>query len=148
MKINITTDDQCTETEVTIKCNRLNDDIEKLLTAIRMLDMKLTGYKNGKQYILEASDIIYIESIDKHTFLYTQNDIYECSFRLYEMEAKLYDKDFLRAGKNCIFNINHVLSIEPDIDRRLILTMDKGVKIVVSRQYSATVKQKLEVYNG
>ena len=148
MKITITTDDQCTETEVSVKCNRVSDDIEKLLAAIRMLDMKLTGRKDGRQYILEAADIIYIDSTDKHTFLYTQNDIYESTFRLYELEAKLADKDFLRAGKNCIFNINRVLSIEPDMDRRLILTMEKGIKLIVSRQYSAAVKQKLEVYNG
>ena len=148
MKITIDTDDQCNETEVLVKCNRLSDDIEKLLAAIRMLDMKLTGRKDGRQYILEAADIMYIESTDKRTFLYTPTDIYESHFRLYELEAKLIDKDFLRASKNCIFNISHVHSIEPDMDRRLILTMGKNIKLIVTRQYSAAVKQKLEVYHG
>ncbi|MCL2600759.1 MAG: LytTR family transcriptional regulator, partial [Treponema sp.] len=69
-------------------------------------------------------------------------------FRLYELEEKLADRDFLRASKNCLFNINRIQSIEPDLDRRLILTMEKGIKLVVSRQYSAAVKQKLEAYNG
>ncbi|GHU60048.1 LytTR family transcriptional regulator [Spirochaetia bacterium] len=148
MKITINTDNQCAETEVTVKCNRMDDDIEKLIAAIRMLDMKLTGRKDGRQHILEAADVMYIESIDKRTFLYTSTDVYESPFRLYELEAKLGNKDFLRASKNCIFNFNHVKSIEPDFDRRLILTMEKGIKLMVSRQYSAEVKQRLEVYHG
>jgi len=148
MKITINTDELCTETEITIRCSRLGDDIEKLISAIRMMDTKLTGRKNGRQYLLEVADVMYIESTDKRTFLYTSSDVYETSFRLYELEAKLADLDFLRASKNCLFNINHIQSIEPDIDRRLILTMEKGIKLMVSRQYTATVKQKLEAYNG
>ena len=149
MKITIKTDDRCTETEITVICNRISDDIEKLLAAVQMLDMKLTGRKDGKQYILEAADIMYIESTDKRSFLYTTADVYESPFRLYELEEKLSGRDFLRASKNCLFNINHVQSIEPDLDRRLILSMERGLKVVVSRQYSGAVKEKLEgVYHG
>jgi DNA-binding LytR/AlgR family response regulator len=148
MKIAINTDNQCVVTEVTVKCNRMSDDIEKLIAAIRMLDMKLTSRKDGRQHILEAADVMYIESTDKRTFLYTSTDVYESPFRLYELEAKLGNNDFLRASKNCIFNFSHVKSIEPDFDRRLILTMEKGIKLVVSRQYSAEVKQRLEAYHG
>lgn len=148
MKITISTDNQCAETEVIVKCNRMSDDIEKLIAAIRMLDMKLTGRKDGRQHILEAADVMYIESTDKRTFLYTSTGVYESPFRLYELGAKLGDKDFLRASKNCIFNFNYVKSIEPDFDRRLILTMEKDIKLMVSRQYSAEVKQRLEAYHG
>lgn len=147
MKISINTDNCFTETEIIINCSQINDDIEKLLAALRIQDMKLTGRKDGRQYILETADIVYIESTDKRTFLYTSTDVYESPFRLYELEAKLAGGDYLRASKNCLFNINHIQSIEPDLDRRLILTMEKGIKLVVSRQYSAIVKQKLEAYN-
>jgi DNA-binding LytR/AlgR family response regulator len=148
MKITINTDERFTETEITVNCNRISDDIEKIFAVIQMLDMKLTGQKEGRQYIIEASEIIYIESTDKRTFFYTKIDVYESPFKLYQLEAKLADKDFLRASKNCLFNINHVQSIEPDIDRRLILTMETGIKIMVSRQYATIVKRKLEAYNA
>jgi len=146
MKVTINTDERYTETEITVNCNRVSDDIDKLLAAIRLLDMKLTGRKDGRQYILEAADVVYIDSIDKHTFLYTLNGVYESSLKLYELEAKLADRDFLRASKNCLFNINHIHSIEPDFDRRLILSMTGDIKLIVSRQYAAAVKEKLEAY--
>jgi len=148
MKLTINADNQYKDTEIIVNCPQMSDDIEKVLSALRMLDMKLTGRKDGCQYILEAADIMYIESIDKRTFIYTTTGVFESSFRLYELEIKLADSDFLRASKNCIFNINHIKSIEPDFDRRLIVTLEKGIKLVVSRQYSSAIRQKLEEYNG
>ncbi|MCL2070267.1 MAG: LytTR family transcriptional regulator DNA-binding domain-containing protein [Treponema sp.] len=148
MKITINTDERCSETEITVVCKRISEDIEKLIAAIRMLEMKVTGQKNGRQLILDAHDIMYIDSTDKRTFLYTSTDVYESPLRLYELEGKLVGRDFLRASKNCLFNINHVLSIEPELDRRLILSMEGGIKIIVSRQYSGAVKKKLEAKNG
>ena len=148
MKISINADNQYTDTEIIVNCPRMSDEIEKVIAALRMLDMKLTGRKDGRQYILEAAEIMYIESTDKRVFIYSSSGVFESSFRLYELEAKLANGDFLRVSKNCIFNINYIQSIEPDLDRRLIVTMEKGIKLVVSRQYSSAIKQKLEVYNG
>ena len=144
MKITINTDEQCTETEITVRCRVISEDIEKILAAVQMLDMKITGRKDGRQHIIEAGDILYIESTDKRSFLYTSSNVYESPLRLYELEEKLIGKDFLRASKNCLFNLNHIQSIEPELDRRLILTIEGGLKIVVSRQYSSAVKKKLE----
>jgi len=143
VKITINTDDQCKETEIMIICSHLGDDVDRLLTAIKTLDMRLNVYKDKKQYPIDAADVVYIESTDKRTFLYTNTDVYESPLRLYELEEKLAGCNFLRASKNCLFNINHVQSIEPDL-HRLILTAAKGIKLIVSRQYAAAVKLKLE----
>jgi DNA-binding LytR/AlgR family response regulator len=122
----------------------MGDDIEKLLAMIRTIDMKIAGHKDGRQCVLEIADIIYIESTDNRTFLYTLTDTYECPFRLYEMEVKLADKDFLRVSKNCLININHIRFIENEMYSRLILTMPKDIKLIVSRQYASEVRKKLE----
>lgn len=144
MKITITTEPGCDETEINVKCGRLDDDVEKLLAALRMLDMKLSGSRDGKQFILEIKEIIYIDSVDRRTFLYTAAGVFQSSLRLYELELKLTECDFLRVSKNCIINMNHIISIEPDFDRRLILTMTGNIILPVSRQYAITVKERLE----
>ena len=144
MKITINTDERYPETEIAINCSRLSDEIEKIISAIRILDMKLTGSKDGQQYIIEATDIIYIESSDRHCFLYTLTDVYESPLNLSELETKLAERDFLRASKNCLFNLRHIKSIEPDLDRRLTLTMERNFIVIVSRQYSGLVKEKLK----
>lgn len=148
MKLTINTHECYTETEIIVNCNCMNDSIEKLLAAIRMFDMKLTGKKDGQQHFIDVTQIIYIESIDKRTFLYTATEVYESPFRLSELEEKLEKLDFLRASKNCLFNIRHIHSLKSDLEQRLLLTMEGQNKIMVSRQYSNAVKEKLEAYNG
>ena len=147
MKLTINAGDRYTETEIIVNCNRMSDDIEKLLAAIRVFDMKISGRKDGRDYILEINGITYIESIDKRTFLYTMADTYESPFRLYELEAKLVSLDFLRVNRNCLINVNHIQSIEAELNSRLILTMPRDIKLIVSRQYASAVKQKLEAYH-
>lgn len=145
MKININIDSRFTETEITINCNQMSEELEKVIMSLRALDFKLTGIKNNQTYILDASKIFYIDTTDKKTFLYTETDVYETSLKLYELEQQLFTKDFFRAGKSCIINFNHIRSLKSDIDGRLLVTMENNEKMIVSRQYASFVKKKLGV---
>ena len=68
MKININIDSQFTETEITINCNQMNEELEKVIMSLRALEFKLTGIKNNQTYILDASKIFYIDTTDKKPF--------------------------------------------------------------------------------
>lgn len=119
MKLTINVDEQYSETEITVSCNKMSDEINKLIASIQIFDMKIAGFKDGREYILEITDITYIESIDKRTIIYTSTDSYENSFRLYELEAKLEHRGFLRISNNCLVNINFINSIETESNSRL-----------------------------
>lgn len=143
MKININIDNHYKETEITINCDQMSEELEKMIASLRVLDLKLTGTKNNQIYILGASQILYIDTTDKKTFLYTKEDVYETTLRLYELEQRLSAKDFFRAGKSIIINFNHIQSLKSDIDGRIIVTMENNEKLVVSRQYASFIKNKL-----
>lgn len=143
MKININIDSHFKETEITINCGQMSGELEKVIASLRALDFKLTGTKNNQTYLLDASEILYIDTTDKRTFLYTQADVYESSLRLYELEELLSASVFFRAGKSSIINFNKIKSLKSDIDGRLIVTIENNEKLIVSRQYAAFVKNKL-----
>lgn len=145
MKINIRTDSSISETEICITCNQLTPEIEKLISLVRIMDMKITGEKNGHIHILDISEILYIDTVDKKTFLYTKTEVYESSLRLYELEAQLEGTEFFRANKSCIVNFKQIKSLKSDIDGRILITMSNGEKLYVSRQYAPYVKKKLGV---
>lgn len=144
MKLTINVNERYTEPEITVNCSKLDDEINKLISSIQLFDMKIAGRKDNREYTLEIGDIIYIESIDKRTVLYTLTDSYENPFKLYELEAKLEPKGFLRVSKNCLVNINFINSIETESNSRLILTMPRDIQLIVSRLYATEIKQKLE----
>lgn len=144
MKINIVEDSKYEEMEVTVRCGRLTPEIEKLISLLRVMDLKLTGYRNGESYILDADKVLYIDTADRKTFFYLKDEVYESALKLYELEEKLAVLDFMRASKSCIVNFRKIKALKADLDGRLLLTMTNGEKLYVSRQYAVNFKKKLE----
>ena len=143
MKIHIIYDDTAQEPEVTVVCRELDDEVRKVIAAAQVSENRLTGMKDGQIFLLRHGDVIYIDTADKKTFVYTSADVYETQLRLYELENQLPAADFFRANKSCIAGIRHIRSIRADIDGRLLLTMDTGDKLWVSRQYAAEFRKKI-----
>lgn len=143
MKIHIIQDENAGEPEITITCSEITEDIQRAIAAIRSINCKLTGVKGGQTFILQHADVVYIDTADKRTFIYTDKDIYETQLRLYELEQQLPSADFFRANKSCIVSMKHIRSIKADIDGRLLLTMNSGEKLWVSRQYAHEFRKKI-----
>lgn len=143
MKIHIIYDENVEEPEVTVVCREISDEVSRMLQAAESRDDRLTGVKDGQIFILRDADIIYIDTADKRMFIYTSDDVYETHLRLYELEKRLPAVHFFRANKSCIVGIRHIRSVRADIDGRLLLTMDTGDKLWVSRQYAADFRKKI-----
>lgn len=143
LKIQINEDSNFNDTEITINCKQMNDAILKIIAMLRVLDLKITGIKDNQTYILDISRIMYIDTVDKKTFFYTDNDVYETPLKLYELEEQLEASEFFRAGKSTIINFNYIKALKPDIDGKILVTMNNGEKLFVSRQYAITIKKKL-----
>jgi DNA-binding LytR/AlgR family response regulator len=144
LKINIIENAQYEELEVMIHCGRLTEEVKKLITLLRVMDLKLTGSRAGETYILDAEKVLYIDTVDRRTFFYLEKEVYESALRLYELEEKLAVLDFMRANKSCIVNFRKIRALKADLGGRLLLTMENGEKLYVSRQYAAEFKKKLE----
>lgn len=145
MKISIHTDSQAEETEIQITCRHLTPQLEKVISILRILDFKILGQKDGESHVLDISKILYIDTADKKTFLYTKDDVFESCLKLYELEEELKEFDFFRAGKSCIINLRQIQAIRADLDRKLRVTMTNGEQLTVSRQYADYVRKKLGV---
>lgn len=93
--------------------------------------------------VVKAEDVLYVESVDKRTFIYLPDEVLETSLRLYEMEERLADCDFLRIAKGCVVNFRKIVALEPDINGRIVATMENAEQVVISRRYAPDVKRKL-----
>ena len=145
MKIEIMENPKCGETEVVIRCAKVTDQLLKMVAQMRVYDQKITGTKNGETFLLEARRILYIDTVDRKTFFYTKDSVYETQLKLYELEERLGGYDFFRASKSVIVNFNQIRSLRPDLGGRLILVMNNGEKLSVSKQYAPAVREKLGI---
>ncbi|EOR27714.1 LytR/AlgR family response regulator [Clostridium sartagoforme AAU1] len=95
MKVIINEDENNNEIEVIINCKSINEDVINILSKLKEEENVITGLKDNKVYIIKPDNILYFESVDKKTFMYTKKDIYESNLRLYEIEEKFSTYHFL-----------------------------------------------------
>ena len=145
MKISINVEEDITDIEITISCSRLTPEIEKMLTALRMMDRQLMVTRGEETYILDVSRVIYMESVDRKTFVYTEEEVYESNLKLYELEQQLDECGFFRASKSCVAALKYIKSLKADINRKIKVTLENGEQIMVSRQYAEELRKKLGV---
>ena len=143
MKINLDIDGKYDDTEVIIRAPHLNNDIERMVAMMRMIDMQIAARKDNETYLLETEKILYIEAVDRKTFVYTNSENYESELKLYEIEQELIERDFLRISKNSIVNLRKIKSLKTDVNRKIRITLQNGEQIVVSRMYSDELRKKL-----
>lgn len=145
MKIEINIDEKITDMEIVVTCNRLTPKVEKILTALRMMDCQMIGKKDNEIHILNIAQIIYIESVERKCFIYTADDVYESDFPLYELERQLAEYGFFRVSKSFLIHLPSIHSLKADINRRIRITMVNGEQIIASRQYADGLKKRLGV---
>ena len=129
--------------EVVIVCGKTDRQVLDIVARLRMFDRKVTGSAGGGTHVVSAEDVLYVESVDTHTFFYTADGVYETPLRLYEMEERLEGCDFLRVAKGCVVNFRRIASLRPEMNGRIMATMDNGEQVVISRQYAPDVRRKL-----
>lgn len=146
MKISINIDPKLDDTEITVNCAGITDEIESIIAAVRMADNRLTVTKDGETHILDISKIAYIDTVDRKTFVYTEDDCYESKLKLYEIDDRLCGHgDFLRISKSCIVRLKYIRSLKSELDRRLRITLENGEQLIASRQYADELKKRLGV---
>jgi len=134
-----------TDIEVVINCPQMSDEIQRIISMLNGFDKKLLGTKDKQKHIIDSYDIFYFEMVDKHNFIYTENDIFETVLKLHEVEEIFSKSGFFRNSKSQIVNIAKIQSLCPDFGGRMDLTLKNSEKLIVSRQYSKLFKERLGI---
>ena len=145
LEITINIEEAVNDTEILISCKQLTPEIEKILATLRILNQQMMVLKDDETHIIDVAKIIYIEAMERRTFVYTKDDYYESKLKLYEMEERLVECGFFRVSKSCMVHLKYIKSLKNDIDRKLRLTLESGEQIMVSRQYADEIKRRLGV---
>lgn len=145
MKITINVDEKTDETRIDISCKELTPEVEQMIATLRMINQQILVAKDEESHLLDVAEIVYIEAVERKTFIYTETDVYESKLKLYEMEERLCRSGFLRISKSCLVHLRFIKSIKNEIERKLRLTLKNGEQIIVSRQYADEIKKRLGV---
>lgn len=143
MKLTIQQDIKIEENEIIIRCAYMDSRLQKLADYIKQFSFSLEGIKEGQYYQIALDKIMYIDSVDRNTFLYDEENAYESKLTLTALEQLLKNTSFVRISKNCILNTAFLKCVEPYPNHRLKATLLNGENLMIARNYIYAVKEKL-----
>lgn len=143
MKINIEQSGEFSEVEITIKCSYIDDDLEKLISRLRLYGSSISARKDGKVYFLKPDDILYFDTVDEKVFIYTMDNVYETNLKLYELEERFTGTSIIRVNKSTVLNLLKINYVSPLLNGRIEAVLQNGEKVIISRQYVPLFKKKL-----
>ena len=132
------------ENEVILRCPHLDQEMLWVLSALRSGLQKLCAWDDRCQVtLLSPGEVVYCESVDDRTFLYTPAAVYQTALSLAELEGRYGSLGFFRAGKSSIVNLHRVRALKSQPGGRIEVTLETGEKLVVSRHYAPLLRERL-----
>ena len=122
------------------------DDMNRLLDLIaKGQDVYVTGYNEIGQKNIESRYIHYFTIEDDDVQAVLNRVRFVVKMKLYEIEALLKDKHFIRVSKYALVNVNKIDYIKPALNSKLILLMKNGDEVEVNRHYYKAFKKALNL---
>lgn len=91
-----------------------------------------------------AGDILWAETVEDKTFVYTAEAIYRASFSLAALELRWGALGLFRCGKSTVVNLNAVQRLCSRPGGRIEAILPTGEKILISRRYAPALRAKLQ----
>lgn len=145
MRYSIAIEPQIPECHVEIHCPQINREVEGILQALVLTETTVAGQAGEETRFIPVSQVLYFESVDDKTYLYTHDEVLSCDLRLYQITEKLDEVGFVRISRSVVANLHHMYAIKREKNRTLTAEMSNGEKVQVSRTYLQEIQRKLGV---
>ena len=124
--------------------------VEKTADILSAMDLLENGsggiavVRDRSTFFCKLTQIYYIESVDKRTFVYTRDGCYESRDRLYELEQKL-GMYHVRISKSMIVNLRKIRNVSAEPGGRMVAVLLNGERVIISRSYVREIKRRLGI---
>lgn len=105
--------------------------------------LTIQGIFEKKLYQIPLNEVLYFETVDKKTFMYTQQKIFECKKTLSAIEQDLIRSNVVRISKTALLNISCLVCVKPYPNHRLLAELNNEENLIVSRKYIPILRDKI-----
>ena len=135
---------QVQENEVVLRCREVDAEMLWVLSLLRSGFQRLCVWdENRETTLLSPREVVYCESVDERTFVYTCKAVFQTALNLAELEGRYSELGLFRAGKSAVVNLHHIRSLKSRPGGRIEATLETGEKLMVSRHYAPLLRERL-----
>lgn len=148
MKLRLHQKQELEETEIDIAYSRMTNQLSKMVGYIRQYTYTVEAFWNGKSFLIPLDEILYFDTTDRKTFLYTNKQVYECRKALIEVENEFSNTTVIRISKETLLNTTALVNVRPYPNHRLMAELSNGEHLIISRKYISILQNTLrsEIY--
>lgn len=143
MKISVEIIEASEEENANFKVHEVTDTLQNVLAILQEEKLFLVGEDSGAHYKIPFLDVLYIEVVDKKSFIYTKDLVCQSNEKLYQLEEKLLPHKFIRVGKSMLLNIDAIKAVSPTLSGRFEAVLINDERVAVSRKYVPDLKKGL-----
>lgn len=143
LKLQILKKENLIETEIDIRYSNMTQSLNSIIQYIRQQEYLIQGTFDNKLYQIPLNKILYFETVDKRTFIYTQQKIFECKKKLSVIEQDLIKANIIRISKTVLLNISYLACVKPYPNHRLLAELNNKENLIVSRKYISSLRDKI-----
>lgn len=135
---------ECEENEFILRCRELDDEMLRLLALVRAGMQKLLVWNERREMLpLNVSDVVYCETVEEKTFVYTKVAMYQTALTLAELEDRWGTLGLLRCGKSSVVNLYAIRRLRSCGAGRIEALLSTDERILISRHYAPALREKL-----
>ncbi len=105
----------------------------------------ITGYALDRYTLMDVKDVLYLEVYGTELRCRTIDQMYNLKRTLSYYEQKYKSRGIVRINKSQLVNMLAVKEIVPWFNSRLVLVLENGRELEVSRHYTKVLKELLEL---
>jgi len=145
LKVEVHIDPAEPEARVVVHAPAMTEAVRDLLARLGPDSGLLPGFQGDSVTPLDPADILRFYGEDKDIFAQTRTGTYQVRLRLYELEARLDGRRFVRISHSEIVNLRKVTALDLGLTGTIRMTLDGGVTTYVSRRYVKKIKEALGI---
>lgn len=100
----------------------------------------LPAQEQGVLRLFAPHEVLYGEFVGRGVFLYTAEGVYPTTWSLAQLQDAPH---FVRCSKSMAVNLLAIRALRSERYGRLLATLSNGERILISRHYAATLRQRL-----
>ncbi len=132
------------EDEVIVKYLEMNELVEDIVRVASGSEEKIPCSRDNTKCLVSVRDILYAESVDRATFVYTKEGVYRTAYSLQRLETAYIGRGFFRCSKSMLICIYRIAALKSEAGGRIDATMENGEHVIISRKYAKALRRELK----
>lgn len=146
MQVEIKIDSSYAEPKIIVLTAAMTEDLKAIIDRLSNETPRIiSGIRNDKLEVIEPEELVRVYANAGKVFAVTDKGEYILRLRLYEMEERLNETQFVRISNSEIINLKKVRNFDLSFTGTICVEFMNGKVTYVSRRYVSKIKKILGI---